>query len=346
MQITLTNIFQLIIAAQFSVYVILMIRTIRLLPFALLLFSISAHMVMNVLIDSQTISHAFDFTFSFRFLYGPLLYLAVREIIRKTPKLNYQDGFHAIPFIIAIPFATSHFIFDILGIFSLFLYFTLAIKLVKKVKQQSADLVSAPGVARIDWIQTTAIGIVLISVFDIAHLMIFKYYGLQSSVSFDQLTLIMLIFLLNWFAVKAIRYPEQFDGFTNNELMHNQNVDGDSDALNDEETSLIKKAIVYLKEEKLYLNPNLRASDLADALKLKQRFLSRALYLHTGMRFNSFVNSLRIDKAKQLISNTPNDKLNILAISFEAGFNSKTAFNASFKTITGMTPSEYKKTQK
>lgn len=346
MTIDLTNIFQLVIAAQFSVYVIFMSQTARLLPFSLLLFTISAHMVMNFLIDTKLVSHAFDITFSFRFVYGPLLYLSVREIIRQKPALRYKDLPHAIPFIIAIPIATSHLAFDILGVFSLAVYFALALKLVRSIKHNSADLVSTPGAGRLDWIQNATIGLVLISVFDVTQVMVFKYSQLHSSVYFHQATLLMLMVLLNWFAHQAIRYPERFEGFTSEELTQLESSEDASDALNHEETKLIQDAIAYLKEEKLYLNPNLRACDLADAKGLKQRFLSRALYLHTGMRFNSLVNTLRIDEAKKLISNTSNDKLNILAISFQAGFNSKTAFNTSFKTLTGMTPSEYKKTQK
>lgn len=343
MQVTLTNILQLFMAAQLSTYAMLMLRTNRLLPFTLLFLTISAHMVTNLLVDSQTISHRFDITFSFRFLYGPLLYLAVREIIRKNAKLSYLDISHAIPFVIAIPLANSHFIFDLLGILSLAAYFSLAIRLIRSVRLRSEDLLSEQGVGQIDWIKNTTIGLVLISIFDVTHSIIFKYYQIQSNLPFDQVSIIMLILLLNWFAYKAIRYPEQFEGFSTKELRQEQSFKDDT--LNDEETAQIEKVITYLTSEKLYLNPNLRASDLADKLEIKQRFLSRALYIHTGMRFNSFINTLRIAKAKQLIYDTPNDKLNILAISFKAGFNSKTAFNTSFKNLTGMTPSEYKKTQ-
>ncbi|RDV25175.1 AraC family transcriptional regulator [Alteromonas aestuariivivens] len=346
MQITLTNIFQLVMAAQFSVYVIFMMRTMRLLPFSLLLFTISVHMITNFLIDTQTVASSYDITFSFRFVYGPLLYLSVREIIRQKPKLEYKDLVHAIPFLIAVPSANSYFIYDVLGIFSLAIYFALAIKLVISVKQKSADIVSVPGAGRIDWIQNATIGLVLISIFDICHVMIFKYDLLQSTIDFHQMTLIMLIVLMNWSAYKAIRYPEEFEGFTSVDLTQIQGTEDDSSILNDEEKAAIEDAITYLKEKKLYLKPTLRASDLADSKGLKPRFLSRALYLHTGMRFNSLVNTLRIDEAKKLISSTPSDELNILAISFEVGFNSKTVFNSSFKTMTGMTPSEYKKTQK
>lgn len=344
--VTLANLFQLFIAAQFSVYIVLTFRRQRLLPFTLFLVTLGLHMVANFLTDTQILTHDFDITFSFRFLYGPLLYLAVREIIKNTPDLTAKDLCHGIPFIIALPTASAYFIFDILGILSIAIYFFFTIRLVNRVKNLSADVVSAPGGGRIDWVQTTAFGVILISVFDITHTMGNKYFSVLNSPIYQQLTLIMLMFLLNWFAYKAIRYPEEFDGFTRSDMEQLEQEDEVSESLNDQEIELIDNAIAVLKDRNIYLDPNLRASDLADCVELKQRFISRALYLHTGMRFNTFVNSLRIDKAKQLISQAPNDRLNILAISFEAGFNSKTAFNTSFKTFTGMTPSDYKNSLK
>ncbi|WP_373518436.1 helix-turn-helix domain-containing protein [Pricia sp.] len=41
------------------------------------------------------------------------------------------------------------------------------------------------------------------------------------------------------------------------------------------------------------------------------------------------------------MSLSENKKYTLLSLAFECGFNSKTAFNRSFKKLTGISPSEY-----
>lgn len=45
----------------------------------------------------------------------------------------------------------------------------------------------------------------------------------------------------------------------------------------------------------------------------------------------------------ELIRNTDDDKLTILEVLYEVGFNSKSSFNTAFKKHTGVTPTQFKK---
>ena len=49
-----------------------------------------------------------------------------------------------------------------------------------------------------------------------------------------------------------------------------------------------------------------------------------------------------MEEAKKYLTKPEFSNYTLLAIGLEAGFNSKSAFNASFKKITGLTPSQYK----
>jgi AraC-like DNA-binding protein len=60
-----------------------------------------------------------------------------------------------------------------------------------------------------------------------------------------------------------------------------------------------------------------------------------------GTGFASWHNDIKIKRALILLADNPD--LGILEIAFECGFGSKTAFNNQFKTQTGMTPREYRK---
>jgi len=50
----------------------------------------------------------------------------------------------------------------------------------------------------------------------------------------------------------------------------------------------------------------------------------------------------RIEEAKTILQDPSQSQLTIEDIADEVGYNSKSAFNRSFKKFTGLTPSEYK----
>ncbi|MDH5655128.1 MAG: helix-turn-helix domain-containing protein, partial [Spirochaetia bacterium] len=117
-----------------------------------------------------------------------------------------------------------------------------------------------------------------------------------------------------------------------------------------------KKKTIYLKqdriqdhisrlnkvmmEDKLFLLEDLRASQLASALDIKTHHLTELLNKHMGVSFPDLVKKYRVEESIQLIKENPEKKF--ITIAFETGFQSKSAFNRSFKEVTGLTPNEYR----
>ncbi len=60
-----------------------------------------------------------------------------------------------------------------------------------------------------------------------------------------------------------------------------------------------------------------------------------------GMNFASYINQYRVEEAKSILVNKPEEST--LAIGFQVGFGSKQSFNTIFKQQTGTTPSGYRK---
>lgn len=96
-----------------------------------------------------------------------------------------------------------------------------------------------------------------------------------------------------------------------------------------------------MEEKKPYLNRKLMKSELADLLGVSNPEIARLLNERIGMSFFEYVNYHRIKEFVTLAKTDRAQKLTIFGLAQEAGFNSKTTFNKSFKKIMGTSPSEY-----
>ena len=97
----------------------------------------------------------------------------------------------------------------------------------------------------------------------------------------------------------------------------------------------------YLTTEKFYFDPLISLEKVAKNLRVSSKVLSQSINDKLKINFNEFINKHRIDEAKNLLLQQPDT--NILEIAYSVGFNSKSTFNSTFKLVTGVTPSEYRK---
>ena len=98
-----------------------------------------------------------------------------------------------------------------------------------------------------------------------------------------------------------------------------------------------------MKEEKPYLNSEYRLNDLAERVGKSVHHVSQTINEKEGKSFSDFINEFRVEEAKYLLNSGRTKQVTILAVSLEAGFNSKTAFYNTFRKMTGLTPSDYLK---
>jgi AraC-like DNA-binding protein len=102
---------------------------------------------------------------------------------------------------------------------------------------------------------------------------------------------------------------------------------------------LAAKIEALMKEQHLYLEPDLSLWDLADRIGVTTHYASQALNEKIGERFFDYVNRWRIRDATDRLRNTD---ATILTIAYDVGFNSRSSFYTAFKRELGMTPSQYR----
>ena len=106
---------------------------------------------------------------------------------------------------------------------------------------------------------------------------------------------------------------------------------------------LHSKLTLLMDEEKVYKNSDLSLADLAQSLGTHPNYLSQILNEKEQVSFYDFINTYRIEEFKRLVSIPANNKLTLLAVAYDCGFNSKSSFNRYFKKTTNTTPSQFVK---
>jgi len=103
---------------------------------------------------------------------------------------------------------------------------------------------------------------------------------------------------------------------------------------------------VLIKPEVFHSFPkesDLSLSTLASQTNIPSHYLSQVINEKMKCSFLDFVNGYRVNEAKRMLKDDKYENHTIIALAYEAGFNSKSAFYSAFKKHTGLTPSAFKK---
>ncbi len=107
---------------------------------------------------------------------------------------------------------------------------------------------------------------------------------------------------------------------------------------------ILPKLLQVMEKEKLYLDGDLTLKKLSEKLMIHYNYLSQIINEKLESNFNDFVNKYRIEEAKRQLLDKESGKKTVLEIAYDTGFYSKSVFNTAFKKFTGMTPTQYRKT--
>ena len=103
--------------------------------------------------------------------------------------------------------------------------------------------------------------------------------------------------------------------------------------------------VALMDKSKLYLNPNLKLSDVALEMNISNHELSRAVNENYGQNFMDFLNKYRVREAQNILRDPLKQHLKMLAVALDSGFSNKVSFYKNFKKFAGCLPTEYRKAQ-
>jgi AraC-like DNA-binding protein len=257
---------------------------------------------------------------------------------------------------------------DYLCIVSAIIYWSLGLRLVLRYRRWLADNISDTDFPTYAWLKNIVLLLGVVVVFFTADILldsIFKV-GLQGFThwKFFFLYCAALIYYLGFRGyqlqdskalVKQELYNTPFTGHdpekgdlipgslpqTESKLLP---VSGKQVKLTDEKAAGTGKAITEAMEiHRLYLDPELNLVKLAKFVSSTPAAVSYAINRQFGKSFRSLVNEYRVASVKKQLADRRSDQFSILGIAYDCGFNSEASFYRIFKSVAGMSPTEYLK---
>ncbi len=111
----------------------------------------------------------------------------------------------------------------------------------------------------------------------------------------------------------------------------------------DEKEKITKQQIEeILLSNNLFTNPNLRIGDIADIAGTNRTYISKIVNDGMGTNFCDWVNSYRLEYAKELMNDPDSNHLTLVEIAEFSGFTSISVFYRVFKQKEGMPPRRFR----
>ena len=302
------------------------------------------------------------------YLWGPLFYLYVSELLQKNKSFNYKNLFHFTPAAVSIIYYSRFYFIDhekkvnyvklmisdesyggsattlllsAIVIVHIFMHTIFAVKKLKNYSEKNKAASNTLDFVNYKWLQKLSVGFVgfFLSWFIYEILM---YSGIKYHVEVDYLITFFGVVIVYTAAIISLRQPEIISGTSEikGEPKYERTVISKEEAEN-----YLSQLNSLMNEDKLFLNSELNIRMLAETIGISHHKLSQVINEFTKMNFSDYLNKYRIEEAKQRLVNPNYASVTVLSIAYDVGFNNKASFNNAFKKITGQTPTEFRTTE-
>jgi AraC-like DNA-binding protein len=300
--------------------------------------------VFNLIEELKIFSQLPLITPAIQLAVGPLYYLFAKNLIYGDIQLK-KHLFHFFPVFIALGFTAWWPQLMQIAFVIFLIYFFLTFRLLQHYHKVLAEITSDDASYALKWLTRTFIVIGVIKIVDAVRL------NVQLVVSYDVFYYqyfvieILSLFITIYLTLKALRHSHLFSGFKEFEetvIPQKNQLSNESSVELEQARSIFSSLDKHLQKTHGYRQAKYSLRQLSEELSLTEQMVSWSINQGGAMSFSDYINSLRIEEVKLSLLDKSHKK-SILEIAFEAGFNSKSTFNAVFKQSLGVTPSQFMK---
>jgi len=306
--------------------------------------------------------HLMFVTHPLMFAFGPLLLLYARLLTSQTGTVDRRFWLNFLPFLgnvlLLIPFfalsaefklalidydepiAASDYLLTTAQLLQMFCYLALVYFEVRRHHLSLKDAFSSTEEICLDWLRSGIQGFFVLCFLMVVSTGLFVV-GLETVGDVaGNIVLITIVVFIYGIGYRGLKQPEIL-GLA--EVGQRGRKYEQSTLTASAAEKHLERLLELMDSEKPYLRSDLTIRDLAEVSKIPSYHLSQLLNEKLNQKFYDFVNRYRVEEAKRALLDAANEHLTILAVALNAGFSSKSVFNAAFRKFTGMTPSEFRK---
>lgn len=245
-------------------------------------------------------------------------------------------------------FQIISFLIPFLSILHLGYYLFLSHKLLKRYRRLVKNNYANINTLDLKWLSTWIQGFILFLVIDVISGILLIAYPIYLLVYTNLFYLVLLIWYIGYYGVNQMHVflipdvsPISIKG--QNSQQAKIKTTSIFNCESEEFTKLKTQLEILFKEQELFKKQHLSLKETAVILDISDKKLSHLLNICLNSNFYEYVNTHRVNYFRRKLEAGATEKLTLLAIAFDSGFNSKATFNRVFKQQVGITPIEFKK---
>lgn len=319
--------------------------------FAALLLVEGLILLERLLVETQLINdfpHLLGIAYPISFLKPPLILLMTLSVVIQNFRLSRKHLWHLIGFafimILNVPFyflsgseklaTVEKFMNQIPSYSSFIFYFSLSffayigvyVFLSLKKLREYKEGISNNGL--VNWLYKVLIGYTLFLVLHLIYYMI-QPIGKYNFAIINQLSMLAMTFIIQSVAYKIFDKSTIFKSKT--QVLNNT-------SKRVEYENIITDKLV---NDKAYLDDSLSLLSFANSVNISSSIVSEIINQKFNCSFKKLVSKYRLAEAKSIIQNKKNNKVKLIDVAFDSGFNNKVSFYRAFKEFEGISPSAY-----
>jgi AraC-like DNA-binding protein len=303
-------------------------------------------------------------------LIGPVVFFYTKSLLNKSFRLSRKDIIHLIPAIIYFLYSAVVFVIDklilnefyfyadgrdkdlsnwyqIAGVISMGFYLILSLRYYAYYKALVFQTVSFADTILFRWIKNFMLAFLGILILRIVFFVTNPEWGEFGSQYWHYLAFSVVFFYI---AINGFASAVKLSALDNSSSRSQLNIFEEADTIKSSEQSDFEsketeiwneKIEKLMKGQKVYQNPKLTLSELAQHLNTTSKTISSAINNGFKMNFNDYVNLHRIEAVKIKLKEGEHKNTTLLGIALDCGFNSKATFNRAFKKHTSLSPKDY-----